>query len=482
MAFLNSKKILLVHPLGYGKEAAGKDISRITSIIPPIGLAGLASYLAKRGIAASIVDCYARPDSDNVIRGFLEAEKPAFLGLSCTTSTFLDGIRTAKLAKSILPDIKIIFGGAHVSALKERILKDYPVVDFTIIGEGEETLAGLIERNGEDISCVPGVIYRDKEDEIRFTGRRAKSLELDTLPFPSYEKLGGFPDAYRAPLFNYPKAPASSCVTSRGCPYACTYCDRSVFGRSFRYNSAEYMYEHVNYLSDRFGVKHIIFYDDQFTFKRERVVDFAEMMINGRRRITFNCVARAEHIDYELLLMLKDAGCWMISLGIETGDENLLARHRQNADLSMLSEKLHLIKKAGIRTKGLFMMGLPGETEEGIEKSIKYLLENPIDELNVAKFTPFPGSPVYENIHELGEFNEDWDLMDCMNFLFIPHGMTRERLEHLFHTFYRKHFRRKLILLGYLSMIRHSPDSWKRLLLNLPDFLKFAKYDKRLVN
>lgn len=167
------------------------------------------------------------------------------------------------------------------------------------------------------------------------------------------------------------------------------------------------MYEHVNYLNARFGVKHIIFYDDQFTFNMDRIVSFAKMMINRQKRISFNCVARAEHIDYELLLMLKEAGCWMISLGIETGDENLLAQHRQNANLAMLFEKLHLIKKAGIRTKGLFMIGLPGETESGLDKSLKYLLSNPIDEMNVAKFTPFPGSPIYEKIHDLGGFNED---------------------------------------------------------------------------
>jgi radical SAM superfamily enzyme YgiQ (UPF0313 family) len=482
LTLLNSKNILLVHPLGYRKESARKDISRIASIIPPIGLACIAAYLEKRGINTSIIDCYARPDSDSLIRSYLESEKPAFIGLSCTTSTFLDGIRTAKLAKSILPGIKVVFGGAHVSALKERILKDFPVIDFIVVGEGEETLAELIEENGENISAVPGIIYREKDGMIRFTDRRLTGLNLDSLPFPSYEKLEGFPSAYKAPLFSYPKAPSSSCITSRGCPYACSYCDRSVFGRSFRYNSAEYMYEHVNYLNERFGVNHIIFYDDQFTFKRERIVDFAKMMIDRPKKIFFNCVARAEHIDYELLLMLKDAGCWMMSLGIETGDEDLLSQHRQNADLAMLSEKLHLIKKAGIRTKGLFMIGLPGETEAGIKKSIGYMLSNPIDELNVAKFTPFPGSPIYDKIHSVDRFNENWDLMDCMNFLFIPEGMTKEKLEELFRLFYKKHFMKPDVLRGYTSMIWRSPDSWRRVIFNLLNFLKFAISNKRLGN
>ncbi len=482
MASLNSKNILLVHPLGYRKEAARKDISRIANIIPPLGLAGLAAYLEKREICASVIDCYARPDSDNLICDYITREKPAFLGLSCTTSTFLDGVRIAVLAKNILPEINVVFGGAHVSALKDKLFENYPVIDYVVVGEGEETLAELIENHNGNISSVLGLIYHEKTGGACFTGRRTKSLDLDSLPFPAYEKLEGFPLAYRAPLFNYPKAPTSSCITSRGCPYACSYCDRSVFGRSFRFNSAEYMYEHVSYLNERFGVRHIIFYDDQFTFKRKRIIDFAQMMINRRPGVSFNCVVRAEHIDYDLLLMLKEAGCWMISLGIETGDENLLSRHRQNADLSFLSEKIRLIKKAGIRTKGLFMIGLPGETETAVNKSMEYVFSNPIDELNVAKFTPFPGSPIYEQINELGEFKEDWEQMDCMNFLFIPKGMTREKLEALFRKFYRKYFMRPKTLFGYTSMLWRSPDSWSRFMRNLPDFIKFIMSNKRMGN
>ena len=108
----------------------------------------------------------------------------------------------------------------------------------------------------------------------------------------------------------------------------------------------------------------------------------------------------------------------MISLGIESGDEELLAQHRQNADLKMLAEKIMMIKRAGIRTKGLLMMGLPGETEASIKKSMNYVFSLPIDDFNLAKFTPFPGSPVYERIHDLGIFEEDWEKMDCMHFVF----------------------------------------------------------------
>lgn len=480
MTRLNPKNILLVHPLGYQKEAAGRDISRLANIVPPLGLASIAAYLGREGINADIVDCYARPDSDHLIRDYLLTVKPSFIGLSCTTSSFLDGIRIAALARSLLPDIKIVFGGPHVSALKDKILEKFTVIDFVVVGEGEQTLTELIEKGNEEAHSVQGLVYRDANGEICFTGYRSKAIDLDTLPFPAYEKLAGYPDVYKLLIFNYPKAPNSSCISSRGCPYSCSYCDRSVFRRSFRYNSAEYMYEHLRYLKKHFGICHVIFYDDQFTFNRQRIEDFTRMLLDRPLGMTFNCVVRAEHIDLELLRRLKASGCWMISLGIETGDEDLLAQHRRNVNLNLLAEKIRLIKKVGIRTKGLLMIGLPGETEDSIKKTMKYVFSLPIDDINLAKFTPFPGSPVYENIHKLGEFNEDWEKMDCMHFQFIPNGMTKERLEELFQMFYKTHFLRPKVLWNYTTMLWHSPDSWLRFILNIADFLSFAKSNKRL--
>jgi len=478
---LDCKRILLVHPLGYRKEAAGKDISRMANIMPPLGMATIAAYLERSGIAADIIDCYARPaEADRLIVEYLRSYRPGYIGFSCTTSSFLDGARLAELAKSTLPTIRTVFGGVHVSARREQVLTDYPVVDFVVMGEGEQTLVELIEADSGEPAGVEGVIYRDSGGGVVNNGYRQTRLELDDLPFPAYEKLAGYPAAYMLPIFNYPKAPNSSCISSRGCPYACSYCDRSVFRRSFRYNSADYLYEHLRYLQNRFGIRHINFYDDQFTFNRQRVEDFCRKMIDNPLRMTYNCAVRAEHIDYELLRLMKRAGCWMISLGIETGDEDLLAQHRQNANLSMLADKIRLIKKAGIRTKGLLMMGLPGESEKSIQKSMDYVFSLPIDDFNLAKFTPFPGSPIYEKIHELGEFKEDWEKMDCMSFQFVPKGMTRERLEELFIRFYKTHYMRPKVLLGYAAMLWKSPDSWRRFAWNFFDFIKFARSNKRL--
>ena len=480
MTTLDHKSILLVHPLGYCVGDAGNDIARFANIMPPIGLASLAAWLDRQGMQTHVVDCYAKPHSLARIKDILQQQRPAFLGVSCTTSSFLDGVQLAGLAKQLVPGIKTVAGGPHVSALKEKALAGYPALDYAVVGEGEETLAELVAGGWENPAGVKGLAYHGGDGTAHFTGYREHGLQLDQLPFPAYEKLDGYPKAYKLPIFNYPKAPNASCVTSRGCPYTCTYCDRSVFGRSFRFNSADYMLEHVRLLRKRFGVRHINFYDDNFTFDRKRVEAFITRLAASWLGITFNCAARAEHLDDELLRLMRAAGCWMISLGIETGDPALLAQHRQRANLDLLRERILMIKRAGIRSKGLLMMGLPGESEVSVRRSMDYVFVLPLDDLNLAKFTPFPGTPLYENVHQLGTFDEDWTKMDCMHFQFIPSGMTREQLERLFQEFYRRHFMRPRILWEYTAMIWRSPDSWRRFWLDSGRFLRFALSNRRL--
>ena len=279
MNVINYQQVLLVHPLGYASDAAASDISRKANIMPPLGLASLAAYLDRAGLNSMILDCYAHPDADSRLRDLLRRERPGMIGFSCTTSSFHDGVRLAKIAKEELPQIRTVFGGAHASALQEKVLEFSPVIDCAVIGEGEKTILELAKLEGDVPFNICGVVWRDRDGSIVNNGYRSDTLVLDDLPFPAYEKLGGYPDAYKLPIFNYPKAPNSSCISSRGCPYSCSYCDRSVFQRSFRYNSAGYLYQHLKYLKERFGIRHVNFYDDQFTFHRGRVEEFCRMMI-----------------------------------------------------------------------------------------------------------------------------------------------------------------------------------------------------------
>ncbi len=476
---LDHRKILLIHPLGYGQKEAASDISRTANIMPPLGLCSIASYLEENGIKVEIVDFNAWPDSVQRLRSTLIHERPAYVGFSCTTSSFLDGVRLAELAKQTLSGVNVVFGGVHVSSMGKKMMQEFKVIDFVVAGEGEETLLELMQNRG-DATGIFGLLFRDRSSgEVTSTGRRRTALNLDSLPYPAYYKLRGFPDSYTLPIFNYPAAPSTSALSSRGCPYSCSYCDRSVFRKSYRYNSAEYIHGHMRYLNKRFRIKHINFYDDQFTFNLKRIEKLTDMLSNQPLKMTFNCAVRSEHIDRDLLKKLKMAGCWMISLGIETGDQDLLQALNRKVNLEQLAERIRLIRGTGIRAKGLLMMGIPGETEESIEKTRQFLFSLPLNDFNLTKFTPFPGAPVYQSIQDYGEFDEDWRRMDCMHFLFIPNGFKRERLEELYLSFYKQHFKRPGVLMDYVYMLWRSPDSWRRFMLNFYSFIGFARSGNR---
>jgi len=475
------KKILFVHPLGQNWMPGVQDVSHIVNIMAPMGLLSLAAWMDKHGHQTAIHDCYAFPNRNAMIFDYLKEVRPDVIGFSTTTSSFLDGVRLAQQAKAVLPGIKVVFGGVHMSGLRERLLRDFPVIDYGVVGEGEQTLLELLETNGEGLRNIEGLVFREN-NEVVFTGFRKKLLEMDALPFPAYEKLHGFPGSYKLPLFSYPKAPNTTVITSRGCPYTCSYCDRSVFRRTYRYNSPAYMLDMLTYLHRRFNIRHVNIYDDTFTLNRKRVVEFCELKIKSGLNMTFNCAARTEQLDLEMLKMMKKAGCWMISLGIETGDPELLKRHRSYLPASGMENPLenirvmvHLIKKARIRVKGLFMLGLPGETDESIDKSMEYVFSLPLDDFNLSKLTPFPGAPIYGDIREHGSFEENWELMNALNFIFVPKGFTRDRLEERYREFYRRYFTRPGVLLNYATMIWKSPDSWRRFWTDLPTFLRFRK-------
>jgi anaerobic magnesium-protoporphyrin IX monomethyl ester cyclase len=480
MSSVNYKRVLLVHPLGAGAELAEDDIARKANLMPPLGLACIAAYLERAGYQADILDFNADPAAARLLPAYIREHAPAFVGFSCTTASFLDGIRLATDVKKMQPATRAVFGGPHVSALGPPLLEKFPVMDAAVIGEGEAVMADLMKAEG-DVNAwaqVKGLAYRTNGN-VHFNGFRTEQIPLDDLPFPAYEKLPGYPERYTLPIFSYPKTPNASCISSRGCPFECSYCDRSVFGRTFRFNSPEYVYEHMSYLNQRFGIRHLNFYDDQFTLHRGRVEALMKKLIDRPLGMTFNCAARAEKLDPELLALMKQAGCWMISLGIETGDPELLSKHRKQSDLDLLRGKIREIKKAGIRVKGLVMLGLPGETEATIRKSMDYVLSLPLNDLNIAKFTPFPGTPLYAGIREQGEFDENWEKMDCMHFLFVPKGIARDRLQALFQEFYKGHFTRVRIMLGYVTMLWKSPDSWLRFLKSLGAFLSFAFSNRR---
>lgn len=465
-------KVLFVHPYGSNFMAGVQDITTIFNLMPPLGILSIAAVLENNGIAVGIIDCYAEPAPAEAVVEKILANQPDIIGFSCTTSSFLEGYRVAELLKLHRPDICTVFGGAHACTIGAPLLDSFPAIDYLVIGEGELTMLELAQSGCKNVEDIPGIACR-KNGVGTLTVQRELIADLDSLPFPAYHLLTDFPKRYTLPLFSFPTAPNTSIISSRGCPYSCSYCDRSVFARGFRFNSPEYIIEHVAMLNRTYGIRHVFFYDDLFTFDRQRVKQFCELKKQKQLRVTYNCIARLEHVDQELLALLKGSGCWQVNFGIESGDPDVVRKHRKFFGLDEVGRKLQMVKEAGMRVKGLFMIGLPGEDEAAIRRTIEYALSLPLEEINVTKFTPFPGAPVYKTIREQGTFDENWPLMNCMNFVFVPHGMTKAQLEKLYDEFIRQFYHRSRIHWGYTSMLWRSPRSILKFLRHLPEIVAF---------
>ena len=465
------KRIVLVHPRGFNWFPGKRDITDIANRMVPQGLLSIAAYLIAQGHDVFVYDCLGPNvpfDLHKQAQAIL-ACRPQIVGFSATTSSFPDAANLAQNIKEQSPNTIKVCGGVHVSALEGKLLQDYPAFDFLVTGEGEITTSELAA--GFDPSEIKGLIWR-RGSEIITNDPRPKISDLDSLPFPAYEKLKGFPGDYHLPLFSYVQTTGATMITSRGCVYQCSYCDRSVFKKGFRYNSAAYIYEHMKYLRTKFGVRHVNIYDDLFTMNRPRIVELCEKLCRYPLGINFNCAVRAGYTDDDLLKMLKDAGCLMVSLGIESADPQMLERHKAGVSLDDVRYTVQRIQKAGLRAKGLFIMGLPGETEESIKRTSDFIITLGLDDMNMAKFTPFPGAPLWGTIKNEGTFNEDWQLMNCLNFVFVPKGIaSKERLDQLYNEhvkrFYsdaawRKKFRKRIWQhrRSLIYLLRHLPAFW----------------------
>jgi anaerobic magnesium-protoporphyrin IX monomethyl ester cyclase len=440
-------KIALVHPAGSNWIKGKKDLAAVANRMAPLGLLSIAAYLERRGHEVFVHDCLgpgAVPGAEKN-GGMILSHDPDMVGFSATTSGFLDGYGLASAIKKIRPQVLTVFGGVHISAMGGPLLDSFPDIDYLCIGEGEETLSELAD--GRSPRTIDGLAWRE-DGAVIASRQRGHIPDLDSLPFPSYEKLAGFPRGYNLPLFSYIRAPGATMITSRGCPYQCSYCDRSVFRRGFRYNSAGYIYEHMKHLRTNFGVRHVNIYDDLFTLNRERIEELCGMLMSRPLGMNFNCAVRVGHADQGLLRILKKAGCLMVSLGIESADPEMLKRHKAGVKLEDVRETVALIRKCGLRAKGLFMMGLPGETEESIRATSDFVMSLGLDDMNMAKFTPFPGAPIWNGIEKEGVLENDWQQMNCLNFVFVPKGIkSRERLDRLYN--------------GHVKRFYSSPE-WRR--------------------
>lgn len=473
-------RIALVHPAGSNWVPGQRDVTTAANRMAPIGLLSLAAYLEARGHDVAVYDLLGpRParDRGGMVREILSGD-PELVGFSATTSAFLDANDTAVAVRAARPGVRIAVGGVHASAIGAPLLERFPAFDFLCVGEGERTLAELAD--GASPGGIDGLAWRDG-GAVRANPPRANLDDLDELPFPAYGKLRDFPRGYHLPPFSYVDVPGATMITSRGCTYQCSYCDRSVFRRGFRSNSADYIYEHMRHLARRFGVRHVNVYDDLFTTNRRRIAELCGRLAREPLGLRFNCAVHAGHADDDLLAMLKDAGCLMISVGIESGDPDLVARHKSSVTLEQVRDTVRRIQEKGLRAKGLFMMGLPGETPESFARTSDFVVSLGLDDMNLSKFTPFAGAPCYATIRDEGAFDEDWRLMNCLNFTFVPKGFeSRAQMDAL----YNAHVQRFYWSPGWRGRFtrrlwQHRHTLW-RFVRHMPSFLAAKRqFEKR---
>ncbi len=303
-------------------------------VFPSIGLCSLASVLKKQRYDVEIIDLSGLKTNKMNSTKNLISKPPQYVGITSSTCSIYDSANIAKELKSSDKNIVTIIGGAHVTCDPIRTMEKFPQFDFAVIGEGEKTIFELIStlQQGNNLCNVKGIAYRDN-NKIVLTEKRDLIKDLNTLPFPSWDLLPNIGVNYRPSLINFMNECSVMLVTSRGCPYQCIFCDRSVFGNRYRAYSAEYVVEMIKELYTIFNVRGILFEDDDFLFDENRIMKICELLQKNNIKIRWTCVARLDSVKEKMLTAMKNAGCWLVKVGLESGSQAILDSSKRNITL-----------------------------------------------------------------------------------------------------------------------------------------------------
>ncbi len=350
---------------------------------------------------------------------------------------------------------KTIAFGTHVTPIPQETLRLYPALDFVLVGEPDLTLRDLLdhlENNTEERSPETEQLFNEHDptykvntsDDGSFDMGRIKGLawrrageivvnfprpfitDLNDMPVPMHELLPL--EKYRMPLI---KGPFTFIVTSRGCPAGCTYCIKHVsYQYGTRLRSPELLVQEMWELK-KLGIHNILMYADLFTVNREQVVELCQLMIEEEINIRWTCNSRVDYVDEEMLNLMSQAGCWLISWGIESGNEQILRHARKGAYPDKAKRALRWAKNARIKNWGYFIIGLPGETEETIRQTIDFAKKLPLDIALFHVAAPYPGTPFFFEVVENGWFRPGtrWEQVDMDKGTVLDYpGLSAERM------------------------------------------------------
>jgi anaerobic magnesium-protoporphyrin IX monomethyl ester cyclase len=453
---VNSVDVLLINP---PQNAELKTLLELHG--PPMASMYLAAYVRKMGYNPKILDM----DLDNLsfedALKYVESTSPKILGITAFTSTVKTAYKLLDAIKERIKDIVTVIGGPHVTFMPDEALS-HQGVDIVAIGEGEETLYELIEayEKNKDLSEVKGIVYKNKNGEIKMTKPRPFIQNLDEIPFPARDLV----DYERYRWNGVLEAPM---LTTRGCTFQCQYCSSSeMMGRRYRMRSVQNVIDEIKEVQEKYHVRDIEFIDDTFTLNMKRASEVMKAIISEKLDVRLSLSSRVNTINEELMQQLKKGGTENIYYGIESGSQRVLDLMKKGIKLEQAEAAVNLAKKYGIKVLGSYILGYPGETPDEMNQTIKFSIKLNTDYAQYSILTPFPGTPIYYELDEKGLImTKDWDLYTVLHPLIkyeafgYPASLVARKLTEAYRRFYIRFdyiFRKRYMLPLIFKTLRRS--------------------------
>lgn len=445
----NKKKILLIYPPSpvMNREDRCQQPTKELLVIPPLpptDLMYLAAVAEREGLEAKIADYSQGGNFEEDLRNF----KPDYLVVNVATPTFKSDLSAMTVAKEICPNIITIAKGAAFLTVAFEVMYFQKDLDLILLGEPEDTLKEILQ--GKPYSEILGLYYRD-DLRAKFTGSRPFIEDLDRLPFPARHLVDN--NIYRRPDNNQVQA---TIKVSRGCPFHCFFCLATpVSGAKVRKRSPENIVEEIKECVNKYGIKNFLFWSDIFNIDKEWVMELCQKIIDSGLDITWSANTRADTADEEMAQKMYEAGCRLVSIGVESGSQEMLDKIGKKITLDDVRLTVKIFKKAGIKIYNYFVIGLPWEDEETVEDTIDFAIELDSDFISFYTATPLPGTRFYEYAKENKLINSDTSFSSAYFYPSVnTHHLSKDKVFELHKKAVKSFYLRPSYICKMLAKIR----------------------------
>jgi len=447
----------------------------------PDWLAYATAVLEDAGIDVRLFDFPAEDRDKNDLRRLAIDEAPDFIVLDSTTPSVYSDIDCARICKEAC-HARVIMVGPHVSAMPEETMQIVDgAVDVICVGEYDYTVLDVVT-NYPDLKAVTGICYRE-DGHPQMTPPRPLIDDLDSLPFPAWHHL----DLMK--YFDGTKLhPYIDIFSGRGCPHRCIFClwPRVMHGRKIRLRSPEKVVDEIEHDIElcpqvvRGG--EFFFEDDTFTVVKSNALAICEEILRRGLKITFSVNARTDTADEELFRMLKRAGCRELLVGFESGDQGMLNRMEKNETVDDAAHFMSLAHKADLDVHGCFVLGLPGETENTIEKTTEFALQLGLHTVQFSAAVPFPGTPFFDYCRDEGLLKvnkwDEWLLKGEQASVVEYPGLSKETIQEGVDCGLKKFYFRPGYMIKFLFETKGKSDLYRKL-RGTRNFLSYLWAERR---